>query len=217
MATAAEQSGGLPWGRAVLSWATRSPWPVYVAGLAPAALYFYWGAVNRLGADPIRAFEHVLGLWALRFLILTLLVTPLRHVTGFNLVRYRRALGLLAFYYAAMHFLVYMALDKAFDMKIVLEDIVKRPFITIGMAALVFLLPLALTSSNYAIRRMGQGWTRLHRLVYPIAALAATHFILSVKSWPVEPLVYAGIVAALLAFRLLRRFVPKARPRPRRS
>ncbi len=194
-------------------WLAKSPWPVYILGFIPAAIYFYWGATGNLGADPVRTFEHELGQWALRFLIATLMITPIRHLLGYNLLRYRRALGLMTFYYALMHFLVYMILDRGLDFSTVIEDIIKRPFITIGMAGLFGLLLLAITSNHYSIRKLGKNWVRLHKLVYVIAILGAVHFIMSVKSWPPEPIIYAAILALLLAFRLFRGVLPKASAR----
>jgi len=186
-------------------------WLVYVIGLQPGLWTFYLGVVDQLGADPVKVLEHTLGEWALRFLILTLLITPIRDLIGLNWIRYRRALGLLAFYYAAAHFATYLILDQSLDLAAVGADIVKRPFITVGMAALVILTTLAVTSNGYSIRKLGPNWRRLHRLIYLAAALGAVHFILAVKSWPPEPLVYAGIIAVLLLYRLL----PKRRSRRR--
>jgi len=189
---------------------------VYIVGFVPAAWLFHQGVNDRLGADPMRYLEQALGLWALRFLIATLAVTPLRQLLGVNLLRYRRALGLLAFYYAALHLVTYMVLDQGLDFQAIWADIVKRPYITIGMATFVILVPLAVTSNNAAIRRLGgQAWARLHRLVYLAAIGAALHFVLVVKSWPLEPLVYAAIVAVLLGYRLVRSLVKKASPRHR--
>lgn len=176
---------------------------VYWLGALPAAWAVWLATTDQLGADPVKTLERFLGLWALRFLILGLAVTPLRQLGGPNLVRYRRALGLLAFGYAVLHLLVYIALDQAGNLGAVWADIVKRPFITIGMAAFVILVPLALSSSTAAIRRLGATtWQRLHRWVYVAVALGAIHFILSVKAWPPEPLVYAAIIAALLLWRV---------------
>lgn len=176
---------------------------VYVAGLVPAAWTFYLGLQDRLGPEPIKALEQELGLWSLRFLLLCLLISPLRRA-GVDLSRYRRALGLLAFYYAALHLSAYVALDHGFDWSAIGRDILKRPYVTIGMAAFVILVPLAATSNNAAIRRLGAAaWARLHRLVYVAAILAATHFLLIVKSWPAEPLLYAAATIALLAARAL--------------
>ena len=147
--------------------------------------------------------ERTLGLWALRFLILTLAITPLRRLGGPSLIRYRRTLGLLAFYYALMHLSVYLVLDKDLDLAAIWADIVKRPYITVGMLAFTILVPLAVTSNNTSIRRLGgAAWARLHKLVYVAIAAAALHFIMLVKVWAVEPLIYAAIVAVLLGYRL---------------
>lgn len=189
---------------------------VYIVGFVPAVMLFYFGITDQLGADPMRYLEQALGLWALRFLIATLAITPLRQLFRINLLRYRRAIGLLAFYYAVLHLLTYLALDQGLDWEAIWADIVKRPYITIGMATFVLLVPLAATSNNAAIRRMGgQAWARLHRLVYPAAIGAALHFLLVVKSWPPEPLVYAAIVAVLLGYRVVKRLVEKPAPRRR--
>jgi sulfoxide reductase heme-binding subunit YedZ len=189
---------------------------VYIVGFIPAVWLFYEGINDRLGADPMRYLEQALGLWALRFLIASLTVTPLRQLLGINLLRYRRGLGLLAFYYAALHLLTYLVLDQGLDLAAIWADIVKRPYITIGMATFVILIPLAATSNNAAIRRLGgQAWARLHRLVYVAAIGAALHFLLVVKSWPPEPLVYTAIVLALLGYRLVRSLARKPSPKRR--
>lgn len=181
-----------------------SSWWVYGLGLIPAAWYFYLGAVNDLGANPIQTFEHLLGEWALRFLIATLCVTPLRDLTRINLFRFRRAFGLLTFYYVSFHFLTYFILDRGMNLPVIFVDIFKRPYIIIGMVAFLCLIALAVTSNNRAIRAMGRAWGQLHRLVYVIAVLGVTHFFMAVKSWPPRPFVYATIIAALLAYRLAR-------------
>lgn len=189
---------------------------VYVVGFVPAVWLFYAGITDQLGADPMRYLEQSLGLWALRFLVATLAVTPLRQVVGINLLRYRRAIGLLAFYYALLHLVTYLVLDQGLDFALIIADIIKRPYITIGMATFVVLIPLAVTSNNASIRRLGgQAWARLHRLVYLAAIGAVLHFILVVKSWPMEPLVYAAIVAVLLGYRLVRSLIKKPSPRRR--
>lgn len=189
---------------------------VYIVGFIPAVWLFYAGIADQLGADPMRYLEQALGLWALRFLIATLAITPLRQLFNLNLLRYRRAIGLLAFYYAALHLITYMVLDQGLDVSAIVADIVKRPYITIGMATFVILVPLAVTSNNAAIRRMGgQAWAKLHKLVYVAAIGAVLHYILVVKSWPTEPLVYAAIVAVLLGYRLVRSQIKKASPRRR--
>ena len=172
----------------------------------PAAWTFYLGVMDQLGADPMKTLEQTLGLWALRFLILSLAVTPLRDLAGINLLRYRRALGLLCFFYATLHLTTYVVLDQGLDFAAIWADILKRPYITIGMLSFSILVPLAVTSNNAMIRRLGGAtWARLHRWVYLAAAAAALHFVLVVKSWPMEPLVYTAIIALLLSYRLIRR------------
>jgi sulfoxide reductase heme-binding subunit YedZ len=183
-------------------------WLVYVAGFVPAAWYFYLGVTDQLGADPMKTLEQTLGLWALRFLIACLAITPLRQSLGVNLLRYRRQIGLLAFYYVVLHLTTYLVLDQGLDLAAIVTDIVKRPYITIGMASFTLLVPLAVTSNNASVRRLGgRLWARLHKLVYIAAALAAVHFVMVVKAWPMEPLVYAGIVALLLGYRFAKAVV----------
>lgn len=179
-------------------------WGIYVVGFIPAVSSFWLGATGGLGADPVRAFEQTLGLWALRFLILTLAVTPLRQLAGVNLLRFRRALGLLAFWYAAMHFTVYLTLDRGLIWSTIIPDIVRRPFITLGFAALVLLVPLAVTSNRLSIRRLGKNWRRLHRLVYIAISLAAIHYLLATKVLDPTQAIHIGLVALLLGYRLVR-------------
>ena len=188
-----------------LPWYQRlRPGALYFIGLIPAAWTFYLGVMDQLGADPMKVLERSLGLWALKFLIACLAITPLRRLTGISLLRYRRAIGLLAFIYACLHLTTYMLLDQGLDLAAIWADIVKRPYITIGMAAFLILIPLAVTSNNAMVRRLGgPAWQRLHRWVYLAAALAAVHFVMVVKAWPPEPLVYAAIVAVLLGYRLV--------------
>lgn len=181
-----------------------SIWLLYAVGLVPAAYGFYLGATGLLPGNPVKEFEHLLGLWALRFLVATLAITPLRDLFGINWIRYRRALGLLAFWYVLMHFLTYMVLDQYLNFAAILTDIAKRPFITIGMAAFVMLIPLALTSNNWSIRRLGPGWVKLHRLVYVIAAAGALHFAMAVKVVALEQMIYLALVALLIAWRPIR-------------
>jgi sulfoxide reductase heme-binding subunit YedZ len=159
-----------------------------------------------LGANPIEELIHSLGKWGLKLLLITLAVTPLRKLTGWNwLLRLRRMLGLFAFFYVALHFLVYAGLDQRFDLAAIFEDIAKRPYITVGMTALLLLIPLAVTSTNGMMRRLGKNWQKLHRLVYVIAILGVWHFYWQVKLDTLEALVYAGILFALLGYRLVDR------------
>jgi methionine sulfoxide reductase heme-binding subunit len=192
---------------------------IYIAGMVPAAWSFYLGIADQLGADPQAILERTLGLWALRFLVLTLAVTPLRRLGGANLMRYRRAIGLLGFYYGVLHLTVYMTLDKG--LAAVWADILRRPYITVGMLAFAVLVPLAITSNNTMIRSLGAAaWRRLHRLVYLAAAAGAVHFVMLQKIWSLEPLVYATLVALLLMFRAAaylydwRKTIPARRRRP---
>ena len=181
---------------------------VHLAALTPLAILLWqmWGEVkgfsHALGADPVAEIEHRLGIWALRFLMLTLAITPLRQLTGWNvLVRFRRMLGLYAFAYASLHFAAYLGLDLRGFWAQVFEDIVKRPYITVGFIAWLLLVPLAVTSTKGWIKRLGRNWGRLHKLVYAIGVLAVLHFWWLVKSDIREPLLYAAILVALLGWR----------------
>ena len=194
---------GSPLSHPAFSWRDLTRPALYWGGMIPAAWAFYLGFTDQLGADPVKSLEHTLGLWALRFLIAGLAITPLRRLGGPNLVRYRRAVGLLAFFYVCLHLAVYVSFDLGFNFAAVWKDIVKRPYITIGMLAFVLLIPLAITSNNAMVKRLGaQAWQKLHRLVYAAALLGAIHFVWLVKSWPPEPLIYLAIVVTLLLFRL---------------
>ncbi|WP_085032092.1 protein-methionine-sulfoxide reductase heme-binding subunit MsrQ [Ensifer aridi] len=177
---------------------------LYALGFIPAVFAFYLGATGQLPGNAIKEFEHLLGLWALRFLVATLAITPIRDLFGVNWLRYRRALGLLAFYYVLMHFLAYMVLDQMLRFPAIIADIARRPFITIGMTAFVLIIPLALTSNNWSIRRLGQRWNKLHKLVYVIAAAGALHFAMAVKVVGPEQMLYITLVAMLLLWRVVR-------------
>ncbi|MDB5525758.1 MAG: ferric reductase like transrane component family protein [Rhizobium sp.] len=191
-----------------------SPWWIYAIGLVPAAWYFYLGALNNLGANPIQTFEHLLGEWALRFMIATLLVTPIRDLTRINFYRFRRAFGLMTFYYVLFHFLTYFILDRAMNLPVIFVDIFKRPYIIVGMTAFICLIVLAATSNNWSIRTLGRAWGRLHLLVYLIATLGVIHFFMAVKSWPPRPFIYATIIAVLLGYRLVRLLLDQRRTVP---
>jgi len=171
------------------------------ARLAVAAVWF----PGVLGANPAEFITRSLGDWCLRFLLITLAVTPLRRMTGWNwLLRLRRMLGLFAFFYGVVHFTSYLSFDHVFDAVAILKDVVKRPFITVGFTTLLLLVPLAVTSTNAMVRRLGaKNWRALHRLIYPIAALAVLHFWWMVKKDITEPAIYASILALLLGYRLV--------------
>jgi len=159
-----------------------------------------------LGANPVEALLHNLGRWGLKFLLLTLSVTPLRRWTGWNwLQRFRRMLGLFAFFYITLHFTVYVVLDQALDVAAIYEDVVKRPYITLGMTGLLLLLPLAMTSNRGMMRRLGKNWQKLHRLVYVIGVLGVWHFYWQVKLDTLVPSVYAAVLVVLLTVRVYHR------------
>lgn len=177
---------------------------VFVAGLGPLA-YLAWGAgANGLGANPIETITRESGTWTLRFLVLTLAVTPLRRLAGWHdAIRFRRMLGLFAFFYGSLHLLTYVWLDQFFDVPAIVKDVYKRPFITAGATAFLLMVPLALTSTAGMIRRLGgRAWRQLHRLVYLSAAIGVVHYWWLVKADIRRPRTYAIIVAALLGYRL---------------
>lgn len=188
--------------QAINQGARRVPtWVLYIVGAVPPIWLFIAGLTGGLGVDPVKAMEHQMGEWALWLLIAGLCITPLRRFAGINLLRFRRAIGLLAFFYIVGHLLVWLVLDVQILSQI-WRDILKRPYITIGMAAFVLLIPLAVTSNNLSIRKMGARWRQLHKLVYLAAVLGAVHFVMLVKGFQYEPLIYLGVVLALLALRL---------------
>jgi sulfoxide reductase heme-binding subunit YedZ len=189
---------------------------VPLARLATGALFF----PDWLGANPAEFITRSLGDWALRFLLITLAVTPLRKLSGWHwLANFRRMFGLFAFFYVVVHVSSYVAFDHVFDVVAILKDIVKRPFITVGFIALVLLTPLAITSTNRMVQRLGaKRWLALHRLVYVIAPLGVLHFWWMVKRDITEPAIYALILAVLLGYRVIAKLKDRrrrARPAPR--
>jgi sulfoxide reductase heme-binding subunit YedZ len=183
---------------------------VFLLALLPLALMLYDIVTGELGVNPVENLLHRSGYWALRLLLVSLAIAPLRRLTGAGwLIRLRRMLGLYAFFYAYLHFMVFVVFEHSLDPLSVAEDIAKRPFILAGFVALVLMVPLAITSTNGMMRRLGGRWKKLHRLVYPIAVLAALHFLMLIKSDDLrEPLIYALVLAVLLAARLpLRRML----------
>jgi len=180
---------------------------VFVLALVPLGLLAWRSWQGALGADPVAQLEHATGIWALRLLLATLCITPLRNLTGWNkLVRYRRMLGLFAFFYASLHLTVYLVVDLGGFWSQILTEIARKPFITVGFLAWLLLIPLAITSTKGMMRRLGRNWQRLHRLVYICAALAALHFLWQVKYGEtiaaLEPVVYAGIFLVLMLARV---------------
>ena len=175
--------------------------------LVPAALIVLRAVRGDLGTDPVETLQQQTGIWALRFLLLSLAVTPLRHLLGWNwLVKPRRTLGLAAFGYATMHLLVYFVIDQGLALGYIVEDVVEHPWVTIGMATWLMLLPLAVTSTTGWVRRLGgRRWTQLHRLAYVCAVGGALHYTLAVKKDVTLPIAYVAIVALLLGYRLALR------------
>lgn len=180
---------------------------VFAAALAPALWLAFRTLTGRLTANPIEDLTLTTGIWALRMLVITLAITPLRRITGWNrLIRYRRMLGLFAFFYGCLHLAVWLTdrwLDPLFGPDLIFDDIAKRPFITMGMIAFVLMVPLAITSTKGWIRRLGKRWTLLHRLIYISGIAVAVHYLWKVKVAAGPPVYYAVIIGGLLAFRLM--------------
>jgi len=197
--------------------------PLLFVGCALPFAWLVWRAFGiggaSLGADPVAELLHQLGLRGLQLLLLTLLITPLRQVLHQPwLIVFRRMLGLFAFFYVLMHFLTWLVLDQGLDWSRLLPEIAKRPYITLGVLGLLLLIPLAVTSTNGMMRRLGRRWQKLHRLVYVIAVLGVWHFYWQVKKDVREPLVYCAILAVLLGWRVWhnRMKVSRSQPTPRR-
>ena len=190
----------LPWIKAV----------VFFACLIPLALLGLDAYTDNLGANPIEVITRSTGTWTLVFLLITLSVTPLRKISGWQwMIKFRRMLGLYAFFYASLHFTTYIWLDQFFDLAEILKDIIKRPFITVGFLSLMLLLLLALTSTSGMIRRLGKRWQQLHRLVYLAAFGGVVHYLWLVKADLRQPLVYGAILALLLAYRVVLKWRQK--------
>ena len=187
------------------AWINRTKAVVFVACLMPLGLLIWRGFSGGLTANPIEFVTHTTGWWALTFLMITLAVTPVRRLLDIPwLLRLRRMLGLYAFFYASLHFLTWLVVDQFFDWDAIVKDIIKRPYITIGFSAFVLMLPLAATSTNAMVRRLGAArWQTLHRAVYLIAILGAAHFWWLVKKDITEPLIFAAVLAVLLTARLV--------------
>lgn len=179
---------------------------VFVLCLIPVVLLVYQAVMDQLGANPIEAIVRTSGDWTLRFLLITLAVTPVRQLTGWQgVMRLRRMLGLYVFFYAFCHMLSYVVLDQFFAWDEIFKDIVKRPFITAGFTAFVLLIPLAVTSTNKMVKRLGgRRWKQLHKLVYPIAGLGVLHYLWMVKADIQNPVIYAAILVLLLGYRAWR-------------
>ncbi|WP_313350799.1 protein-methionine-sulfoxide reductase heme-binding subunit MsrQ [Paracoccus sp. (in: a-proteobacteria)] len=188
-------------------WLRRVPvWMVWLLGLIPLGLLVWDMLQGNLGVDPVRSIEHRLGRTAIYFLLATLTVTPLLRLARLNLMRFRRALGLICFTYAACHVAAWVVFDMAFLWAQMLKDVVKRPYLVFGMLAFVMLLALALTSNRFSITRMGARWRQLHRLAYPAAILAAAHWLWALKVWESWPLTILLLLITLLSLRIFLGF-----------
>lgn len=188
---------------ALNSWLRKIPaWSVYAVGTGWAVWLFYLGLTGGLGPEPINALEREYGGVALKLLVAVLAITPIRSLTGVNLIKFRRAIGVTCFFYVLAHLAVWVVLDvQTFNR--VWADIIKRPYVTVGFTAFLLLIPLALTSNNISIRKLGPvRWRNLHKLTYAAAVLGVLHYTWLVKGWPLEPFVYLAIITGLLALRI---------------
>jgi methionine sulfoxide reductase heme-binding subunit len=177
---------------------------VFIACLEPLVWLLIRTLTGRLGINPVEDLELTTGIWALRFLVITLAVTPVRRITGWNrVIQYRRMFGLFTFFYVCVHFAIYIGIDQFFAFGSILKDVAKRPFITMGFTAFVLMIPLALTSTKGWIRRLGRRWQVLHRLIYISAVCAAIHYLWKVKVMIGSPVYYAMVIGLLLGFRIL--------------
>ena len=181
-------------------------WLIYFLGSLPAVWSFWLGLINQLGPNPINKLEHLLGEFALQLLILGLILSPLKRYTAINLLKFRRSIGLLAFFYVGLHLFVWLLLDVRILSQI-WADIIKRPYITVGMLAFLAMLPLALTSNQKSMQWLGRNWFKLHKLTYLICLLGAVHFVMVRKGFQLEPLIYLSVIFLLLLMRL----VPKSK------
>jgi methionine sulfoxide reductase heme-binding subunit len=177
---------------------------VFIACLGPLVWLLIRTLTGRLGINPVEDLELTTGIWALRFLVITLAVTPVRRITSWNrVIQYRRMFGLFTFFYVCVHFAIYIGIDQFFAFGSILKDVAKRPFITMGFTAFVLMIPLALTSTKGWIRRLGRRWQVLHRLIYISAVCAAIHYLWKVKVMIGSPVYYAMVIGLLLGFRIL--------------
>ena len=190
--------------QAINTGARHAPtWVIYALAQFPAAWWLYLGLTGGLGVEPIKALEHLLGEFALQLLIAGLCITPLRRHLNINVRKFGRAIGLTAFFYVVLHLLVWLFLDVQIWSQI-WADIVKRPYITIGMAGFALLIPLALTSNNLSVRKLGpQRWRAIHKLTYGAVLLGGVHYLMLVKGWQLEPMIYLSVIAILLGLRLV--------------
>jgi sulfoxide reductase heme-binding subunit YedZ len=183
----------------------------WVACLLPFGQLLYNGFTDNLGANPIEAITRFTGSWTLIFLLVTLAISPLRRISGWNhLITFRRMFGLFAFFYACLHFSTFLVLDHFFDFQAIGKDVLKRPFVTAGFTAFLLMVPLAATSTRAMIRRLGKRWQQLHRLIYVAAIAGVVHFYWLVKADIRRPVLYGGVLALLLGYRLVTSWWPSS-------
>ena len=185
----------------------RSKPVLFILIIFPSLLWAYQFVTGNLGVNPIEKLMDELGLMALRLIIITLMITTLSNIKNLkSIVVLRRMIGLFAFYYVCLHFSTYIVLDHFLDMQFIIQDIIKRPFITFGFISFLFLIPLASTSTNNMIKRLGfKLWKKIHYLIYPVAILASMHFYVLVRADKTEPVIYMGIIILLLLHRIFKR------------
>ena len=176
-------------------------WVLYPLSLIIPGWLLYQGIAGNLGPDPVKALEHSFGERGLQVLVAVLAISPLRNLTGINLIKFRRALGLIGFFYIFLHLLVWLFLDVGILSQII-ADITKRPYIIIGMLAFVLMIPLAITSNNWMMRKLRRNWQHLHKLTYAVVLLGGVHYLMLVKGWQLEPMIYLAIIATLLVLRV---------------
>jgi len=177
---------------------------IYFLAILPAVALFYRAFSGGLGVDPVKKLEHELGLLTIQFLVLTLLISPLRDLFKINLIKYRRSLGVMTFFYAFSHFSVWMLFDIQLLWDELIADIFRRPYISFGFLSFVGIIPLVITSNNNSIKKLGvRLWRKIHVLIYPASILAGLHFVMVKKVWELEPLIYTVIIVGLLIFRLV--------------
>lgn len=191
---------------AINSLARRVPaWLVYLAGLVPPVWLFIQALNGHLGVDPVKALEHEMGKLGLQLIIAGLCISPLRRFVGLSLIKFRRAIGLVAFFYIVLHFATWLALDMGLRLDEALNDILRRPYVTAGMVGLAGLIPLAITSNNWSVRRLGPvRWQKLHWLTYVVALAGGIHYVWLVKTWTLESLMYLAVILGLLALRIVK-------------
>ena len=178
-------------------------WIIYLLGFAPFIFVFVLSLSNKVGPDPLRVLEHKTGIWSLNYLIFVLSISLFENLIKLKLLRFRRCLGLLAFYYSFIHLMIYLILDRQLNFFEIFNDIIKRPYIFFGFLAFIFFLPLVFTSNNFSKNFFGiKSWLKIHTLVYLIAIFSIIHYILLVKSWPIQPIILSFLVILLITLRL---------------